>query len=164
MSPLIVADIDVRPWRCEEHTRVEAMDADRRSCRLAAKMFERDGRVDQATVEEDPPVMRRRGRHIRKRHCDRAARECDGVDPGQRRIQLRTVARKLLADNPPARLLDGRKATPGQFGEQGGFASAGASRNDDISLDGSVLPFDEALLIRTGGIASCNVGRADVCW
>jgi hypothetical protein len=72
---------------------------------------------------------------IRRCHRNRAAREFDRIDPGQRR----SVAVQFLSDDPAARLVDGREAAPAELSKQRRLSAAGAAGDDD-------KPFDDVLL------------------
>jgi hypothetical protein len=90
---------------------------------LASEVFEGDGGVDEAAVEEDPSGVSGRGFPIRDGDSNRPAGEGDGVGPGEGGA----AGFELFFDNAPPRLLHDRVPAPRQLRQQGGFAPARAA-------------------------------------
>jgi hypothetical protein len=78
-------------------------------------MLERQGRVDQTAVEEDPAVMAGHARTVLGSHFDRTTGEGGEVDPGQRA----PVTSLLVFHDPATGFGYGGKPPALQFGEQG---------------------------------------------
>ena len=95
--------------------------------RLARRVLERGGRVDQPSVEEHPSGPRARSLPIGHRHGHRPAGEGRAVDPGQGG----SAARELLLDDASAGLVDGRVGARRQRRQERRLAAAGTPGDHD---------------------------------
>lgn len=123
MPPLLVDEMNLRPRGRHEHPPMIAMEATQGlDGRLSRQVLKGDGGVDQAAIEEHPP-LRRRGRMVGQGQRDSPSGEGGRIDPRQGRA----VARQFLGDDPAARLLDHRVTASAQLGQQSRFAATRAA-------------------------------------
>jgi len=96
----------------------------------AREMLECRCGIDQAAIEEDPPLPALGRGAIGERHRDRPPREGLAIDPWQGR----TAAGDLFRHDAAAGFLDDVVAAPPKLGEQARLAAAGAAGDGDEAI------------------------------